>query len=350
MIHFIITSIILFVSCKGKTDKLAQLAKYKNQQFNELKIVERPIVSAYLIDEARFKINGTQVGLQAFIKYDTPFVTWMMPEQADYIELLRCKADIQIAGLDRAIGDVEVGTMSKDAEVEEFKANNFWKSAEDSGACTLIGKDFNERHEFVDMASPSGNWRYIIRACVDLKRLADSKQAGSRNCSRQLGVSGVLSYYENKREKNKLAAMQIVTDQRSKMDAISRQIYSSTIDFNNALVECAKREKERIVSIKRRAAISQLVGLGVSFAANIFSASTSAISSMDTFNKIWNSRDIIAGASVPIGGMLMDLTASEDDYPRSCTAAEEARVKTAVLVTQLKAEHLVYATKLDESR
>ncbi len=350
MNKYFMVFLLIVTSCKGKIDKLAQLNQSKNAESDDLKVIERPLVSAYLIDEAKFKLNGTQVGLQSFIKYDTPFVTWMMPEQADYVEILRCKGDVQISGLDRALGDVEVGTMSKDSEVQDYKANSYWKSAEDSGACTLIGKDFNERHEFIDMSAPSGNWRYIVRACVDIKRLADSKLAGSRNCSRQIGVSGVLSYFENKREKIKLTAMQVVTDQRSKMDGISRQIYSETIDFNNALVECANREHKRLVSLKRRAAISQLIGLGVSFGANIFSASTSAISSMDTFKKIWSTKDSIAGASVPIGGMLMDLTTSEDDFPKTCTAAEAARVRTAVLVTQFKAEHLVYATKLDESR
>ena len=339
-------TMLLLQGCKGDPAKLPE----GKGSGGDLKVIERPVVSAYLLDEPKFKLNGTQSGLQSFLNYETPFVTWMMPEQADYVEILRCKGDVAIAGLDRSLADVEVGTMTKEAELRDFKENHYWKSAEESGACTLIGKDFNERHELLDMAAPSGNWRYIVRACVDLKRLADSKEAGSRNCSRQLGVSAVLSYFQNKREKIKLDALQAVTDQRSKMDAISREIYSITIDFNNALIECTKREKDRQVSLTRRAAITQLVGLGVSFAANIYSASAKAVSSVDTFKKVWEGKNAIAGASVPIGGMLMDLTAKASDFPRSCTAAEEARIKLETLVLTFKAEHLVYATKFDESR
>jgi len=340
-------SSILTVGCPG--DPFSKPLDLKAAS-GDLKVIERPVVSAYMIDAAKFKLNGTQTGLQSFLNYDTPFVIWMMPEQADYVEILRCKGDVAISGLDRSLSDVEVGTMTKDAEVEEFKKNDYWKSSEQSGACTLIGKDFNERQQLVDMAAPSGNWRYIVRACVDLKRLADVKQAGSRNCSRQLGVSSILTYFENKREKIKLDALQAVTDQRSKIDAISREIYGATVDFNNALVECAKREKNRQVSLKRRAAITQLVGLGVSFAANIYAASATAVSSVDTFKKVWDGKNAIAGASVPIGGMLMDLTANENDFPRSCTAAEKARLELQTLVVTFKAEHLVYATKFDESR
>lgn len=343
---WIVTSALLG-ACKG--DPFSKLNDHKTSS-GELKIIVRPVVSAYLLDAAKFKVNGTQTGLQSFLNFETPFVAWMMPEQADYVEILRCKGDVAISGLDKSLSDVEVGTMTKDEELQEFKNNDYWKSSEQSGACTLIGKDFNERQQLLDLAAPSGNWRYIVRACVDQKRLADAKQAGNRNCSRQLGVSSILTYFQNKREKTKLDALQAVTDQRSKIDALSRDIYGTTVDFNNALIECTKREKNRQVSLKRRSAITQLVGIGVSFAANIYSASSSAVSSIDTFKKVWDGKDAIAGASVPIGGMLMDLTANENDFPRSCTSATEARLKLETLVIAFKAEHLVYATKFDESR
>ena len=343
---WVVTSALLG-GCPG--DPLAKLNEFKGSS-GELQVIVRPVVSAYLLDSAKFKVNGTQTGLQSFLNFETPFVAWMMPEQADYVEILRCKGDVAISGRDKSLSDVEVVTMTKDAELQEFKENDYWKSSEQSGACTLIGKDFNERQQLLDMAAPSGNWRYIVRACVDQKRLADVKQAGNRNCSRQLGVSSILSYFQNKRQKIQLDALQAVMDQRAKIDTLSREIYGTTVDFNNALIECTKKEKNRQVSLTRRTAITQLVGLGISFAANIYSASSSASSSLDTYKKVWDGKGAIAGASVPIGGMLMDLTANENDFPRSCTSAEEARLKLGTLVMTFKSEHLVYATKLEESR
>ena len=106
-----------------------------------------------------------------------------------------------------------------------------------------------------------------------------------------------------------------------KMDKLGRDLYNTTVELNNELYKCEKEETDRKIRVARKGAISNIIGLGISVGASIYTA-PAGMGAKDLFKSIWASKDDVAGRAANIGGVISDLTASPDDFPKSCVEQE----------------------------
>lgn len=344
---------LFFVSCseppkiessKGSNSELNAEAYDATKGWKE---IERPVVSAFLLDEAGFKVNGTQVGLQDYLTYDTPVVTYFLPRQSDFVEILRCEGDVALTSKDGSLTNIEAASQDLESMTDALKDSNFWVQAEESGKCTLVASEFNISAVFHDETAASGPLIYLVRACVHPSRLADTKFLGTRNCSRQLGISSKMNAFVNKREERLISVLSEASSEKRKLDVLGREIYQTTVKLNNALFKCEKKESERKIRLARKTAISQIIGFGMSLGANIYAATSTLSSAKDVFKQVWESRNQTAGAANAISGTLMDLTASPDDFPKSCVEEEKYISEIVALSQSFKTSHLAYANLLD---
>ena len=168
----------------------------------------RPTVSAFMIDETPFKINGAQVGVLDYLDFETPVISYFLPTSADYVEILRCPSSVGLVSPDGSLINVEMGSKSADELSKALKDTDFWLQAENSGKCTLVAAEYNISSIFNDEFAPSGSMYYLLRACVEPARLSDTKFLGTRNCSHQIGLTLTMDGYNNGREQKTRDALE----------------------------------------------------------------------------------------------------------------------------------------------
>ena len=121
------------------------------------RVDNRKPVSAFLIDEAEFKMNGVQVGLQDYLTYETPVITYFMPRNADFVEIIRCPGSVLLTSREGKLLNVEATSKTNEELSEILREVNFWKQAEESGKCTLIASEYNSSLTFHDEAASSSS-------------------------------------------------------------------------------------------------------------------------------------------------------------------------------------------------
>lgn len=294
----------------------------------------RSPVSALEIDELGMRIDAFRVGLVEFMQSQTPQVEFVIPEQADYVELLRCRED---AVAIRSLLNVEMSVANAVAVVRNMRETDFWKDASTSQSCLLISPSVSQNGYF-DASAPTGTWRYVARACVQQERLIDKEIMGTRNCSRMVGVSTSLRDFKNARAERENKSVDDMRTALAKADGIGRQIFFQTIEFNNSIALCEKNKASNDKAEKHFSAIAQIIGAGVSLGATLLTASPQGSS----IESLWNNRNVILGRGNEIGGVLSGLFINPSDYSNSCTSAEKIRDQIRLNAVELKLAHQEY--------
>jgi hypothetical protein len=258
------------------------------------------------------------------------------------------------------VENVELGTSDSEEKTRILQSNDFWAAAEQSNGCALIASEYGDKQIFIDGFTPSGGFRWIIRACVAPTRLVDIQGLTTRNCSRQVAVSPVLEDYKNKRQETERLAIEEALKERDKMDGIGVAIYYQTVAYNNALTECQITEDERATGVQKKRAIGTIVGQGIGMAANLYAGGAGqgadgGFSWAQGAKSAWSSGSQ-AGAGGFGGGLGSNLAASindlfthSGDFARSCANAEKLKNEGAILARQLKAAHELFAAKMDQA-
>ena len=225
---------------------------------SEDEVIVRGKVHAIRLDSADFRVNALRVGAQTFYKYETPVVFFEMPKDSDYVEILRCPSDVIVHGGEDTIDDVEIGASSLDLETAIFARNNFWEAATSSPGCIMVASSYTDL-SFEDTFSPTGEFNYYIRACVDEERLVGTRQFGTSHCSRLVSRSGAHKHV-NKRSQDELMKLEKAASIRSRIDTINRRIVDKTMELNQKLYDCQQRHQVRVVSKEKHKAISGIIG------------------------------------------------------------------------------------------
>lgn len=388
-----------WVSSCAKEDPLSKIKSSDglnayNPEKNGLAYIDpRPAVSAYKLDEVDFRVNGIRVGKQQFMTSETPAVLFFRPQMADYVEIIRCKEDVIIQAGTEVLSNIDVGTSSAADETKIMQSHDFWGAAEKKNGCLLVAQNYSNKEIFFDSfvkTSPTGSsFRYLIRSCVNSERLAETEGLTERNCSKQVSTSPVLKNYINKRQENERVVLADLTRLQTQMDALGRHLYYTTIEYNNALKECEEANYKLDKRLAEKRAIAGIIGQGVSIAGAIYGSNLQAqaaedlavdkaleqsidagtaaeIATADTaidkavsaasdgfnweasFNATWNAKNVVGGVGSSVAGMLLDLFASPNDYPRSCTRAKEAQTNGTNYTQQLKDTNKLFLIKLDQ--
>lgn len=298
---------------------------------NPLISYRRPKLSRFEIDDSKFIVTGIAIGLKDFIDSESPLLTYKIPKDADYIEIIRCDSHANIA-TGTGVISLDDTSLSGPSRTTLYRTNDFFRAAEETKGCEVISLG-EISNQFQDTFAPSGSYRYIVRACVASERLMDSEKLTKRNCSQQVGVSDEMKY-TNKRKDQENKAIQKMHVHESSIDNAFWNMRIIAEEFIDELNRCEEREVERAIDTKIREAwvtvaasaadISlELVSYGKANPAKIlqhYTMPTSGGRVMDMMQ--------MAGASggLSFRDMFLNLTASSDDMPRSCARLQSIQL------------------------
>lgn len=276
------TTFLMFITgCSGNsepsTPPAARTLTAAEQLAQESRLLgSRRSVSIFELDESGFRINGLRVGMQDYMDASSPVVLFFLPELADFIEILRCRADTVIRGSFDNLQDVDLGTNSLADESRSLQSNDFWKAASKTSGCLQIAQNYSDPKLFLDTFALSGSYRYVVRACVDNDRITDTEKLDTnRNCSKQVGISPVLKSYVNQRAEMEIEALQKAANLRMRADALGRELYAIAVRYNREESACEARNVDAAARAQKTKAINAIIGAGISLGATILTGGTS---------------------------------------------------------------------------
>ncbi len=248
--------ILVILSCRTRHERLDRESS-SSSFVDGLSLVQMSdlnfsTVNPMRLDLPDFRVNGIRVGIQPFILYDTPIISYQLPSLADYIQILRCPSNRVIDGGANILQYVE-DKANAEEENRIFQANEFWQAALKTPFCELVGDSFSDPF-FRDPSAPTGKYFYYIRACVDPVRLEKSDAFGTNNCSRQVTRSVEFSF-TSKRRQTDLALFKNVAELENRQSTLSRQIIHLSQVLGSSYVHCQELRKSTVASQDTREAI-----------------------------------------------------------------------------------------------
>ncbi len=349
----------LSVAPEGTTE-LGALASSDLQKVS-LNTASLPQVSALSLDDLRFGIVGVAVGLQDFIASQAPTLSFQLPRDADYAEIMRCTNEVIIsAGLNQVVlADVSISAMSEAEQASFYRRNDIFRGAAQNQGCLLVA-DALAQNTFVDLLAPSGDYRYILRACVNPARLTDSDKVSSRNCSLRVAVSSPLKGYVNARLEAQQKNLRLAQSAAGKLDQASIQMRQLASDANNSLDYCENVEHTRKVNKAVRdswvtltaAVVDSTVAIktlqlepGQAGAVAVYRYFTSVFSTKGGF-KVGVFNDILQQVGSAQGficsAALKQLASSSEDSERSCARYKGFTDQAQVVLEDLATAGISY--------
>lgn len=290
----------------------------------------KPRISAAELDGASMRLNLFHVSLFEFSRFKYPIISFSFPEKADYVQIIRCRHDARLGDL----GNIEIGaTNTKEAD-EKYKTYDYWKTTSEMLGCVVVSTSVSV-DKFVDFFAGDGSWVYVGRACVQKSRLpADSSEATLSSCSRQVSKTLELPEYKNVERglsSQKKAELQTLRDE---VDSLGRNMVYKAKELDNEISKCESERGSNRASQKRRAAIGQLLSIGVGLGAKMIAdqAMSAAVGGLD------------------VGGIFKDLSAQSGDFlpadwcPNADRLAKDLEIDKQQL--QVKSEDYKQSMKL----
>lgn len=296
--------ILLFIaclsSCKTQSSRLRQNPNETfalSENANGLQLMKSTdfnisTVSPLELDQKEFRVNGLRVGIQQFILYDTPILTYFLPARTDYIQIIRCPSDRIIYGGANVLEYVE-DKASADEENRIFQANNFWEAALSTSGCGLIADSYSDPY-YPDTTVQSGKFYYYVRACVDPSRLQSNANLGSANCSRQVTRSVEFEFY-NRRKDTDLISLKQLNTLRQREQAAAREITRLTQIMGSALYHCQNDHNTAVADKEKQDAIINYSTLAAGVAGGL---------AAHYMTKSKNTSDTTASKSSPLATIL----------------------------------------------
>lgn len=323
----------------------------------------RPIdtVSFLDLDTVAFAPAGARVGLHSARLFagNVPVVSFIWPSGADWIEILRCSASTRLTGtFGEDVVDLELSSPSVERLEELSRTNDFWSRLNaQSTLCAPVANHHipnNDDGAFQDTAAPTGSFRYFVRACVFQERLVDTEYGEPRSCSRMIGISNLLENFTSSVQESQRTLREQGRRSEDKITQLGQLIANETINLNNGILACEERETGRKIRVERKRLVTILLGAGASLGVRVMHPET-GIEAVNAgtqtwrglFDDTWAQRDDIISDGTAIGTALSWLLASSNDYPRSCTEAEQSESLIKTLTAELQAQHQIYAQLMD---
>lgn len=296
-LHFVVVPLILAIlalfACKTKPLRQQYNRIYQaeiNNKPNDLALIEatdiftKDPVHGIRLDQPEFRISAFRVGIQTFLQHDTPILSYEMPLDSDFVEIIRCKDDQLIFGGADYLHQVELGSKDLAEETKIFQRNDFWQAALSQSDCLLLTTSYTDL-SFEDTFATTGSYRYYIRACIEPDRLSGAREFSSKNCSRFVSQSTAVEHV-NKRSEEELAVLKASSDLTSQIHSLNRSIIYKTMLLNKQLFQCQERNQKKVLTYNKKNAIANI--LGVSVAVGIPAISFVALKSKQALSPSYN--------------------------------------------------------------
>lgn len=344
-------------------------------------------VSAFDLDDKDFRLNGTRLALQDFMRSQSPVLLIDRPARADHVQVIRCDHRAVIRGSVATLQDIDLGTGSLPEEARLLLLEDFWEAALANRSCARIS-DGTSESLFRDVSAPTGSFRYLMRACVAKERISDPQLLKGRNCSRLVSLSPALKDFRNERESIESQRLAEAQRLRDLVDELGRKIYLLGGQLQEASLRCTVTEADRVKALQRKEALALLLGSGISLGLTIFSLVpvqatalaeepvgkgdvfelAASTANQDFVRAVWAASAAAPGFPIPapsatpgvpqapglmstqaqkIAQVLLWLFASQNDFPRSCTTGVRLTEEGRIATLELKANQELLAVALD---
>lgn len=295
-------------------DQKAQpvVVRNENGEIVTIQVPERPRVTVADLHSSAMRLNGFAVGKAESFRADFPLVRYFIPNLADYVQIVRCPANIRLQGLE----DVDIGNPSSSVAQRIFETTDFWSKAAGNPLCRLLSESVSNTN-YIDFFAPNGNWIYIGRACVVDSRKPGDTTATVDNCTRQVMVTQPHTGYVNQVYERNKALEADYRRIRDEADTLGHRVYEITVELNNALRFCLERDARQAAGQQRKNAMLTIMNTGIGIGARMFAPSHMAEANL-------------------LSSAIHDLFVSASDFPRSCTEAERLRTEGEVTAQRLQ--------------
>jgi hypothetical protein len=254
-------------------------------------------ITPAVLESGAMRLNMTGVVKFEFGKNSFPAVNFVMPAQADYVQVIRCRSDANLGELTQ----IEIGSNNTAASNSKYMEKDYWKSVAGNAFCAYITTG-SSVESVVDFYANTGDYIYVARACVEKSRLTITDGSDDTNfCSRQIAVTTVFRGHVNKAKKLSAEKKESLRAQRDSVDAMGREMVYLAKQADGQLSECEKRRFANEVSKRKRAALGKLLGIGINLGAQLMGdgMAKSVVSGIGS-----NFQSIFEGLTAQVGDFL----------------------------------------------
>ncbi|MDD9952701.1 MAG: hypothetical protein OXT67_14165 [Zetaproteobacteria bacterium] len=205
------------------------------------KYLPQESITQVKLDSQQFRIDRPLVALKPFLEFKTPLVDFTLPQQANYVEIMRCLASVSLTP---ATGGTDLAELYASAlPLEKIETtlteHRYWEDILSKQGCQLVSS--GTRVPLTpDAYAPSGSFHYLLRACIDPTRLDTGSQSYStRNCSRFVTISPLVSSYTNQRQDKSKRLAKAASAMSSKMEQTAAQMRTLSERAVKQLNDCA---------------------------------------------------------------------------------------------------------------
>ncbi|MCB9229606.1 MAG: hypothetical protein H6618_08340 [Deltaproteobacteria bacterium] len=308
--------------------------KNKLELLEKNDLITRPKVHAIRLDSGDFRVSGLRVGEEVFYRYATPVVFFTMPQDSDYVEILRCPDNVIIHGGRDVIDYADMGSTDLNEEVAVFARNNFWEAAVATSGCVMVASSYTDS-SFEDTFAPTGSYHYYIRACVDEDRLTGTEDFGHIHCSRMVSRS-LPHRHKNQRSREELQALEKAASFRSRIDTLNRRIVDVTMEMNQQLYDCQERHQQKVVTKEKKKSISNII-------AGVTALGIPAISAMVGFRSraaVGTSVAVGIGSAAVLSSLYVAASQTVSAFPRDAEACYDSG-STEKIVGQVRNQNAI---------
>ncbi|MEY4065775.1 MAG: hypothetical protein RIR26_1983 [Pseudomonadota bacterium] len=279
-------------------------------------------VTPDVLDSAAMRLTYMGVTPYSNSRFKFPVVSFSMPEQADYVQILRCRADANLGEL----GNIEIGASNSKQADAMFQNVDFWQRISSNMFCAYITTG-SSNDQIIDFYANSGDYVYVGRACVEKSRLnSTDPDVLANTCSRQVAKSKEYPRYVNLEKSMTIESKEKLRVQRDKVDALGRELVYMAKLADQQVSGCEKKTGTNKASIERRAALGKIIGTGIDLGAKLLGDGLGS--------------QILGGLASDFGSIFSDLNADPNDFlPEGfCPEADLTLARMQNMKQQLKAE------------
>lgn len=303
-------------------------------------------VSALKIQSADFKLNMVSITYQIVVDQNFPVISYILPIESDYIEILRCQAQLPLSHNGRGVRE----WAAAESKEEHFAmtTGDFWNKALVSRQCVMVGFEYSSHSQFTDVTILTGQHFYLARACVIRQKISqmDRLVMGTSTCSPYVSQSSNF-HFTRHREMDDVRHMVDLTNAGIKLESSLLKIENSAVQLVDALEKCDVSEADRQIRVRQKTALNKIIssvaGLIADFALPGGATYSQAGSMM---GKVKNLGKRLGGAQYlasPLFQVLEGFTSSPDDFPKTCYEGDRLHRNLLVQAEEVQGDHLHYS-------
>ena len=307
-------------------------------------------VSRFRIDDRDFQVEDVATPLKEYLDSETIYVAFERPRDADYVEILRCSTDVILntGVVTMNFQDWGISGVSQMEKDRIYRAADIMSIASQKQECTYLTAGSAEEN-VPDAWANTGEYRYLVTACVTPGRLIDTGDGmSSRNCSSRFAISPVISYV-NKRKEKEQEYLREKDKASSELDMKANRLGFEAMELIQEINLCEEREYQRAVDTKLKNAIITVASAALEIAIELKTVQTSPKmkngkqvgnqSRYSHYTSRGNTMDKIQLLQA-IGGMsfsmiFIKIFTSPQDMPRACEKALSLEKQMKVSMDEL---------------